>query len=527
MTTPTARLRVRLASLAVIVVSLVALARHVPVERLLAASEARIDAAGWWGLLAFGAAYVAAALAFVPGSAITLASGAIFGPWWGTALVSVASTTAAALAFLIGRHAARDAVRRRATRAPRFAAIDDAIGQRGWKIVALLRLSPAIPFSLGNYLFGITAVRFVPYVLASWLAMLPGTFMYVYLGHVGRAGVSAAAGDGAGRTSGQWALLAAGLVATVVVTVYVARIARRAIPARVTATPASPPEASPRTGLAGTVAAAGTALVLAAAAGGAYARPGLIAGLFGPPRVQMVETYAPKPDGPTFDHAALDRLLRQYVSAEGGWVDYEGLADEQAELDRYLAAVAEAPIDRMGRDERLALLINAYNACTLRLILDHSPLDSIRDIPAARRWSARRWTVGGHTWSLEEIEHEQIRPHFVEPRIHFALVCAAVGCPPLRNEAYRAERLDAQLDEQARYVHANERWLVLPAGGDAVHLTSLYDWYGSDFEQSAGSSLGFAARYAPALARARDEGRRLAVRFLAYDWALNARKDAP
>jgi uncharacterized membrane protein YdjX (TVP38/TMEM64 family) len=105
--------------------------------------------------------------------------------------VSVAYTTAAALAFLISRHVARDRVRRKVEVSPKLAAVDEAIGEQGWKIGALLRLSPAVPFSLQNYLYGVTGVRFWPAVLASWVAMLPGTFMYVYLGSLGK---TAAAG---------------------------------------------------------------------------------------------------------------------------------------------------------------------------------------------------------------------------------------------------------------------------------------------------------------------------------------------
>ena len=125
---------------------------------------------------------------------------------------------------------------------------------------------------------------------------------------------------------------------------------------------------------------------------------------------------------------------------EGGWVDDESLRAEQADLKRYIEAIGAAPFEKLGRDQKLALLLNAYNAFTLELVLEHYPLDSIKDIPSDRRWSDERWKVGGHTWSLEQIEHEQIRPKFVEPRVHFALVCAAIGCPPLRSEAYAADR---------------------------------------------------------------------------------------
>jgi hypothetical protein len=240
--------------------------------------------------------------------------------------------------------------------------------------------------------------------------------------------------------------------------------------------------------------------------------------LLGPP-VVAVETYAVGPAGPTFDHASYDGLLRRHV--DEGWVDYAGLRAEEAELDAYLAALAQAPFDDLGRDEKLALLINAYNAATLKLILDYYPLESINDIPAARRWSDRRWVVGGRTWSLDEIEHEQIRPHFVEPRIHFALVCAAIGCPILRSEAYDAARLDAQLEAQMVYCHNHERWFRIDANGQNVQLSSLYDWYRTDFASADRTVLEFIAPYVEPLRVALAAGVMPAVRFLDYDWTLN------
>lgn len=220
--------KVRWIALVIIGLSLLALARVVSVQELLDSFQHWLDGLGPLGIFVFVAVYVLAALMFVPGSVLTAASGALFGLAWGTAAVSAASTLAAALAFLIARHLARDAVERKAATNPRFRAIDRAIGQGGWRIIALLRLSPAIPFSLGNYLFGLTPVRFWPYIVASWLAMLPGTFLYVYLGYVGRQGLTAAGGSSAG-SPGQLSLLVAGLVATGVVIVYVTRLARRAL----------------------------------------------------------------------------------------------------------------------------------------------------------------------------------------------------------------------------------------------------------------------------------------------------------
>jgi len=242
---------------------------------------------------------------------------------------------------------------------------------------------------------------------------------------------------------------------------------------------------------------------------------------FGPPTVDSTEIYAGDRGEATFDHSGLDRLLAEFVD-EAGRVDYEGIAGRRDELSRYIDSLAAAPFESLGRNEKLALLINAYNAFTLELILEHYPLDSVRDIPEDDRWKAIRWTVAGQVYSLDRIEHEEIRPKFREPRVHFALVCAAVGCPPLRREAYVGDRLEAQLNEQAVRVHGDERWVRYEPGSETIELTSLYEWFRGDFEQDAGSILDFVARYLPELPA--DD--RPKVRFLDYDWSLNAQRGA-
>lgn len=232
--------RARAKRLALVVVAALAawaLGRHLPVQDTLGAaveaSRARIAALGALGPPLFYAAYVVAALAFVPGSVLTLAAGSLFGPWLGTATVSAASTTAAALGFLLARGALRHRVERWAAARPRFRALEAALRAEGWKAVALLRLSPVVPFSLGNYLFGLTPVRFGPYVLASAAAMLPGTFLYVSLG---AAGAEAATGGDRARL----ALLGVGLAATLAVTLLLARSARRRLAAESPATRPGP-----------------------------------------------------------------------------------------------------------------------------------------------------------------------------------------------------------------------------------------------------------------------------------------------
>ena len=194
------------------------------------AFQAWIDGLGAWGPVAFVAGYAAAVVAFVPGSALTLAAGAAFGVARGTAYVFVAASLGACAAFLVARHLARAAVERRIAGDRRFAAIDRAIGGQGLRIVLLLRLSPVFPFNLLNYALGLTRVRFVDYAVGC-LGMLPGTFVYVYSGSLAAEVATAASGAGAGGGAAQRAFFVAGLVATIAVTALVTRTARRALAA--------------------------------------------------------------------------------------------------------------------------------------------------------------------------------------------------------------------------------------------------------------------------------------------------------
>ena len=178
--------------------------------------------------IVFILAYATATVVFIPGGLLTIGGGALFGLWKGTAIVSIASVTAACIAFVLGRTVARNWVVNKIGKSPKFKAIDEAIGREGGKIVFLLRLSPAFPFTLLNYLLGVTKVPFKSYLFASWIGMLPGTFLYVYLGHVA-GGIANAAAGGEGKSPGEWAMLVVGILATVLVTVYVTKVARKAL----------------------------------------------------------------------------------------------------------------------------------------------------------------------------------------------------------------------------------------------------------------------------------------------------------
>jgi len=187
-----------------------------------------VDSLGVWGPVVFVAGYVIAAVAFVPGSILTLAAGAIFGLGKGVVIVFIAAVLGASAAFLVARYLARPAIERRLTGNTRFAAIDRAVGAQGRKIVFLLRLSPVFPFNLLNYALGLTKVRFLDFFVAS-AGMLPGTLLYVYYGKLAGDVAALAGGSAVAKGPEYYAVLILGLVATIVVTTIVTRIARRAL----------------------------------------------------------------------------------------------------------------------------------------------------------------------------------------------------------------------------------------------------------------------------------------------------------
>ncbi len=215
-------------ALGVLIIGLIVTSRLLPVTDWLKSFNQWVAGMGPIGVVIFILVYVLATVLFVPGSVLTIGAGFIFGLGLGVLAVSVGSTIGAALAFLIARYIARKPVEAKVSANKKMKAIDRAIGAQGWKLIFLLRLSPAIPFNFSNYFYGLTAVKFWPYVLASWIGMLPGTVLYVYLGTVGKAGVQAAS-SARGRSPWEWTLLAIGLIATVIVTVWVTRIARKAL----------------------------------------------------------------------------------------------------------------------------------------------------------------------------------------------------------------------------------------------------------------------------------------------------------
>jgi uncharacterized membrane protein YdjX (TVP38/TMEM64 family) len=216
----------RWAALGLVVLGLFLISRFLPFREWITLLTNWAKDQGTSGKFIFAGAYVVGTVLCLWGALFTIASGIAFGLFWGTVVSWLSATTGAALAFLIARYLARNAIEKRVGSNEKFKAIDNAIGKEGWKIVALLRLSPLIPFNLSNYLYGLTKIGFWPYVFASLIAMLPGTFLYVYLGHIGKLALT---GGDQSLGSGQYVLLGGGLLFTIGIALYIARLAKRAL----------------------------------------------------------------------------------------------------------------------------------------------------------------------------------------------------------------------------------------------------------------------------------------------------------
>ena len=238
-----------------------------------------------------------------------------------------------------------------------------------------------------------------------------------------------------------------------------------------------------------------------------------------------------------FSYEDYDTVVKTYVN-NSGLVSYTSLQANRQILDKFSAAVgavAPSTYHSWSKNEQLAFLINAYNAFTLQSIIDQSPLKkSIKDIPGV--WGRNKFQIAGQSKTLDDIEHKTIRVDFNEPRIHVALVCAAMSCPPLRNEAYTSENLDAQLDDQVRKFIASPQGFRIDRQKNRVYLSSIFKWYGQDWQKSYGvdgkfagnakerAVLNFLSKYLNPQDKLYLEGGNYKIRYLKYDWSLNQQK---
>lgn len=225
----------------------------------------------------------------------------------------------------------------------------------------------------------------------------------------------------------------------------------------------------------------------------------------------------------SIDFTAYDGLLKKHVNATG-MVAYRTLkasAADGAALDAFLGRMSEAKPETFATSgERLAFWINAYNACCIKGVLMRYPLDSVMSAP--NFFKQKAFKIAGEMLSLDTIENVTIRPVFKDPRIHFALVCAAKSCPRLLNRAYTGVGLEATLDAQAREFLADTSKNRFEAAGPVARVSKIFSWFASDFSENALSVPNYLKKYAPAAAQPLLASPALKVEFLEYDWKLNA-----
>ena len=261
-----------------------------------------------------------------------------------------------------------------------------------------------------------------------------------------------------------------------------------------------------------------------------------------PEAVAVIESSA------EFGYTMYDALLNEHVDDEG-MVDYAALKADRETLDQFIAslgAVSVAELKSWSTEAQLAFWINAYNAITLKYIVDNYPIqkgglisralypaNSIRQIPGV--WDKLQTPVAGAPITLDAIEHEVLRKEFAEPRIHMAIVCASIGCPPLRNEPFVAERLEDQLDEQSRHFLAHPDRFRIDRPSRIVYLSPILDWFGEDFvpvyepsetltsgyDSKTAAVLEFVSRYVESAEARLVQSGEYTVKFTDYDWSLN------
>ncbi len=228
-------------------------------------------------------------------------------------------------------------------------------------------------------------------------------------------------------------------------------------------------------------------------------------------------------DGNPPSHEAWTKLLKKYVDNDG-LVNYKGFIKDIKDLDAYLAILTNnPPDDKWSKNEQLAYWFNAYNAFTVKLITMNYPVTGIKKIGPDIQvifvntpWDKNFFKIGSDKFSLNDIEHKTLRKKFDEPRMHFALNCASLSCPKLRNEAYQADKLNTQLDEQARAFLADKSKNIITPG--KVQISKIFSWYGKDFTKSGGK-IDFLNRYSPIKIN-----RNADLEYLDYNWDLNEQK---
>ena len=231
-----------------------------------------------------------------------------------------------------------------------------------------------------------------------------------------------------------------------------------------------------------------------------------------------------------FDHShgLWTQVLEKYV--HDAHVNYKDLKNDTDVFNKYIAQLATVTSDelsRWSRAQKLAYWINAYNAYTIQAIVDHYPVTSIKKIPGV--WKKRKFKAGGEQITLDEIEHKKLRAELQEPRIHFAVNCASIGCPVISNEAYQAEKLDPQFERSVKAMLTNADQFRIDKGKNRIYLSKILEWFGDDFKKfealsqygKSNGPVSFLLHFLPASDQRYIKSNKLTVKWLDYDWRLN------
>ncbi len=486
----------RLGALAALLVAAIWVARQTPLGAYLTL-EGVFELIAWlgnhaWAPAIFVALYATATALAIPGTILTLAGGAIFGFAWGTILNLAGANLGANAAFLIARALGRDGVATLMGRNPNaLERLEQVATKHGFQGLLTLRLIPLVPFNVLNFGSGLLPIRWRSYALATLIGIVPGTAVYTLFADALLQGSQEARTDALIRVA-----IAGGLL---LLLSFLPALLRRL-----------------------GVRLPGAALLLAGTLTAAA------------PRGDSVLAQESLPD-----HAPFSRILASVVHAEG--VDYARLMADSGSLYSYIAtldATAPEAIAQAANDDRLAFWINAYNACMLKRVIDHYPIEPARGLrgignrvagrPANSVWqiddvfTGRHCRVAGRARSQDEIEHEIIRP-MGDPRIHFAINCAAVSCPPLIPHAYLGSTLHTQLDDRVHAFVADPLHFRLAEGGGqrrVVQINEVLNWFNEDFGGIPGLRR-FLAGYLTGDVRAALEDPEAEIAFIEYDWTLN------
>ena len=428
----------------------------------------------------FVVAYIAVTTIGLPALPLTLAGGAIFGVAAGIALTWLGATLGATGAFLLARLLGGDALRR--LLGDRAGTLDRLLGDGAFLTMLRLRLIPVVPFNALNFGAGLAGVRLTHYMAATAIGILPGTSVYTYFADALLAGT-----DGA-RETAFTRVATAGLL--LLALSYAPALAKRA-------------------GWIGV-------LLLSLASASV------------PHVVSAQRPVAASVATPVVDHAAWNAMLGAYVTA--GMVDYDAF-QRDPRFAAYLAQLGRVQAATLPRTEQLAYWINVYNAYTIQLLNSRKERRSIRNINKVlgvtlkSPWAEPIVKADRRTLTLDDVEHEIIRKQFKDPRIHVALVCAALGCPPLRSEAFTAERLEAQLDDQARVFLAQTAKNRVDVKSGTVYGSPIFTWYREDFGGTLAGVGAFWAKYLPA---GPEQNLVRSGKFTwvdtEYDWRINMRR---